>query len=772
MTAWSRMGRPGEAMIRTFRRKPALRKAARYAGYFLMGFASAAGELFSESGPFGIAAIAAAGAELQGLACMTGAVLGYAMTGGLFAALRYIAAVFMVFTVGFFTRDTKAYASRWFMPLAAAVLTGATGALFTDVTAGGMPGLTRLFLEVVLTGGCAYLFGYVTKPESLTTGASELRRGISVLVLCTCVLMGLASLKLWDSLSVGRFFAMLAVMAAGFCGGPATGAAAGAALGLGMDMAEGAHLFFSASYALSGLLSGSLYRYGRLTFSVSFCAGVAVTVLLGWNDGMHVPALYECFCASVIFLLLPQAALTPVGALLRVGRGQGETAFRLYHADRLDHLANGFRGLYDAAADSGEEAAGGEDMTAVFDRAADAVCRACAGRDVCWKTNRAETATALASMAEGMARRGSVAASDLPAAFRQRCVAAESFVHAVNGELRGHMYRRQYAARLREGRAAAYGQYLDMAEILADAARQMSGAAGPDGQVERRLIRYLKNRDLEGVCSAFRDGRGRLHASIEGADIEVIAQEPEYLEKLSAALGIRLCRVGLKEKGRVTLRQAEPLAVSVGIACMKKEGESVSGDRGTYFKTDSGLLCVILSDGMGAGEAAAGESTCAVAILEQLLRAGTEPMTAMRLLNSAAMLRNAEEWGYATIDLCCVDLFTGETCFYKYGAAPSYVKTGRAIRRVKCSSLAAGMLAGEDGSPDTIHMKLRPGSIALVASDGVLAEKNDQWLRRLLTEADGVDTKELARQTLRAAAARFGCADDMTALAIRVEVRQ
>ena len=41
---------------------------------------------------------------------------------------------------------------------------------------------------------------------------------------------------------------------------------------------------------------------------------------------------------------------------------------------------------------------------------------------------------------------------------------------------------------------------------------------------------------------------------------------------------------------------------------MKKEGESVSGDRGTYFKTDAGALCVILSDGMGTGEDAAGES--------------------------------------------------------------------------------------------------------------------------------------------------------------------
>ena len=143
----------------------------------------------------------------------------------------------------------------------------------------------------------------------------------------------------------------------------------------------------------------------------------------------------------------------------------------------------------------------------------------------------------------------------------------------------------------------------------------------------------------------------------------------------------------------------------------------------------------------------------------------------MRLLNSAAMLKNGEDWGYATVDLCCIDLFTGQAGFYKYGAAPSYVKTGRAIRRVKGTSLAAGMLAGEGSSPDIVRLRLRPGNVALIASDGVVAENNDQWLRDILARSDGMETKDLARTALRAAAGRFGSADDMTALAIRVEER-
>ena len=95
-------------------------------------------------------------------------------------------------------------------------------------------------------------------------------------------------------------------------------------------------------------------------------------------------------------------------------------------------------------------------------------------------------------------------------------------------------------------------------------------------------------------------------------------------DRLSAVLGVRLCRPNTGAEGRLTLLEAEPLAVSVGIAAMKKKGENVSGDRGTYFKTDAGVLCVILSDGMGTGEDAAAESVEAVEILERFLRSGVE----------------------------------------------------------------------------------------------------------------------------------------------------
>ena len=89
---------------------------------------------------------------------------------------------------------------------------------------------------------------------------------------------------------------------------------------------------------------------------------------------------------------------------------------------------------------------------------------------------------------------------------------------------------------------------------------------------------------------------------------------------------------------------------------------------------------------MGCGEAAASESRRVIEILESFLRAGVDPAVAMKTLNSVMLLKCGDNWGFATVDLMCVDLFTGETCFYKYGAAPSYVNGSRGIRRIKCEN--------------------------------------------------------------------------------------
>ena len=68
-------------------------------------------------------------------------------------------------------------------------------------------------------------------------------------------------------------------------------------------------------------------------------------------------------------------------------------------------------------------------------------------------------------------------------------------------------------------------------------------------------------------------------------------------------------------------------------------------------------------------------------------------------------------------------------------------------------------------------MHLKPGSVAVIASDGVVSDGHDDWLRRLLSDSDDGDMKTLAGSVVRAAIREYGRSDDMTAMALKVEVR-
>ena len=59
------------------------------------------------------------------------------------------------------------------------------------------------------------------------------------------------------------------------------------------------------------------------------------------------------------------------------------------------------------------------------------------------------------------------------------------------------------------------------------------------------------------------------------------------------------------------------------------------------FRTEGGLLCLLLADGMGSGEAARKESALTCRLVRQFLEAGIEPEAALKTLNSAMALRGA-----------------------------------------------------------------------------------------------------------------------------------
>lgn len=203
----------------------------------------------------------------------------------------------------------------------------------------------------------------------------------------------------------------------------------------------------------------------------------------------------------------------------------------------------------------------------------------------------------------------------------------------------------------------------------------------------------------------------------------------------------------------------EHFTCRIGAVLRPKEGERVCGDTVASFRTEQGIWCLLLADGMGCGEAARKESALTCRLLQQFLEAGIEAEAALKTLNAAMALRGAETGSFTTIDLCTCEPITGEVVFYKYGAAPSYLKKGGSVRRVTGTSLPVG-LRGTPAVPDITRLRLEEGGSLVMISDGVADPGRDEWLMDLLAGWEGEDPQALAGLILAESVRREKLQDD------------
>jgi stage II sporulation protein E len=753
-----------------------VRVAAEYAARFLAAFSLTGANVLGGLSPFAVGFIAASASASGSVVALTGGVLGYILFGPFLWSVKYIAVALLVCTASVVFRDTEFGRGAWFMPVSAFVITACIGLIAISDTVWTAAAAILALTDAILAGGCAYFYKIALSPWSGRWGfehRAEVTHTISVLILFSTLLISLAGVRIFSIVSVGRSLAVMAVFFAAFKGGVGMGAAVGVCIGLSMDAAFGAPPIFGTAYGVAGLVSGMFSGRSRFTFALAFILVDAALALLFTGFTGSIALVYEVFIASVVFMLLPQTILSRLSVLFpSPPGGGGALKAREYTKNRVEQASAAFREIHNSVKSASVTRRNDNDIAAVFDRAADSVCRKCKRAAVCWQREYQSTLDVMNNISPKMLERGRIEAGDFPDWFTESCSSLGSFANAVNLELRELLYRRQLRNRLSRNLGAVCSQYSDISSILKGISTELGNGIGFEPELETKLRKYLQSLGHQAEAAVFRDRRDRLHAEIAGAGISSLRRDDDYLEKLSTVLGVRLCAPsGVFAPDKLTLLEAEPLAVTVGISCMKRRGNPVSGDRGAYFKTDDGTLYVMLSDGMGAGEEAARSSAAATKILERLLCSGVAPETAMRMLSDVMLLKNEDDTDCTAVDLICLNLFSGEMNMFKYGAAPSYLKRSGAVKRISGTSLAAGLGAPHD-PPDKIRADVGADSVAVIVSDGVLGGGDDKWLTDIIESFDGEHPKDLSKEIVEAAAKNEFPEDDMTAIAIHVTLRK
>lgn len=206
----------------------------------------------------------------------------------------------------------------------------------------------------------------------------------------------------------------------------------------------------------------------------------------------------------------------------------------------------------------------------------------------------------------------------------------------------------------------------------------------------------------------------------------------------------------------------EAYAARLGVSARGRHGARLSGDRGASIHTDDGRLFVILCDGAGTGEPAAQESLLAVDTLTELIQAGMPPEDAMELLNGMYILRDSGS--FSTMDVLELSLLNGQGTLYKWGAAPSYIKSGNVVKKVGSAAPPPGLSVGNTCGAEVLRLNLWSGDLLVLVSDGVISDETEVLIR----DFSGENVKSLAT-ALVDRAEEIGGEDDMTAAVVRIE---
>lgn len=180
-----------------------------------------------------------------------------------------------------------------------------------------------------------------------------------------------------------------------------------------------------------------------------------------------------------------------------------------------------------------------------------------------------------------------------------------------------------------------------------------------------------------------------------------------------------------------------------------------SGDRWDQFSAPGCRHYVLLCDGMGTGPGAADAGRTAASMLRRMLCAGFPPQHALSSLNSLCAL--GEQAGIVTADLLEVQLDTGRAKLHKWGAAASFLVSGRGVEKLGAATPPPGLTAA-DCEEITLPFTLRPGDTLLLTSDGIPEEA----VLHCAADAPS-DPASLARRILRRCA---DTRDDATAIAV------
>ena len=589
-------------------------------------------------------------------------------------------------------------------------------------------------------------------------------------------ILSLRKINVFGGFSPANAAACLIILSVASSAGAGYATAVAAFLGGLCGVGSGDMPFILGSLCAFALTAGVLRRHGRI---LSAAGAALVCAAIGSADGDMLGAplsVIEAAAAGVLQFLIPARVYTVISDMFTPPpppkvHTDDRTKKRLYEAARsIKELAETLiRPQSGAPSDI-------TDASEIFDGAADIVCRKCVRCSLCWQDNYSATYTAMCRFFGVLESRGEVTPSDAPDGFAETCLHLRPFVRELNRLYEIGRNDRVWRKRMNENRALAGEQLGFVSEILEKLALEADMSSETDLRLENELALRLR---LVGIRTRSvhitRTPSGRLSADIFAVcrrDARGLCKRTVGVSCLILPHGMRVTEIKREDKKTVRISMYEEEALTARVGCSARGAEEVNGDKYAVSSLPDGKIAVTVSDGMGVGKRASEDSEAIVKLLSGFLQAGFDKRLAVRLVNSIMVMRSARE-AFATVDMCVIDLYSGEVEFMKTGAEPSYIKRSGQVETVRAASLPVGMFPSVE--PECFARRVKAGDCIVMTTDGAATKTGGgAWLKEYLETADCSSSKKLASDLLSRAVAENGgkLDDDITIIAIEISARK
>jgi stage II sporulation protein E len=761
----------------------------------LIGFLLGRATVLGATSPFGIAYLARVAASRSHSLLLTaiGVLLG--MTGPVLN-WRTVWPVFPVILVAAAARSMsrKTSDNPFVLPGVVLVLGFVSAWIVKMIMRIPVPPLPVAALEAVIGTAVAAVFTWSLGQGALHESALPTRRrealGLeeiaSLGLMCAGVVMGLSGVG-FRGIAAGAVAAGFSTIIMAYGGGGALGAAAGGLMGLACAMSGQGGAPVVGAYAIGGFVAGAFRQYGKAATVGGFLAGAGLLVFQV-AAASEVPVFVGQLAVSgIAFMCVPRRHLYRMRALLPAPAHDSPRGDARRVQDLLSKKLQDFSRVFEDLSSMLKQAphdpdlAERADVAYVLHRVAQIACSRCRSYLFCWQDAFHRTFRDVLDLAALAELKGRVDPSEVKGQLRRRCIDIAGLVAAVNGTTGAFRQNLTSTRRLVEGRQMLAGQLQGVAAILRGLGEDVWRRIEFETWAEERIYRELSRFGL-GVSevSVVARNKGRLDVTLKkGACCGDEECKKALAPLVSRLLGHQMeaSKVRCGARGglptcEVFLSQARVFGIATAASVLARGGGAVSGDTHSVIELADGRMVFVLSDGMGAGEAAAVESSTAVCMLERLLEAGFDDEFAVKTVNLILLLRSSGET-FATLDVVTVDLGTGDAEFIKVGSPPSFVRTARGVRVVESATLPAGVFDAID--VERTRVKLSDGDVLVMVSDGVLtstdhSEERGEWVASALSRLSSDQPEDVARLILDKA--RQHCKgkepDDMTVVVGRV----